>query len=121
MNRNYTTKEYLQKINLIRLVFPDAKITTDIIVGYPTESDADFNETAEFVKTVKFNSVHIFPYSPRNETAAARLKPITNSIVTQRFNILNNICKETEKNYSGKNNYSCGGNYSAKKIIRQVR
>jgi threonylcarbamoyladenosine tRNA methylthiotransferase MtaB len=92
MNRQYTTSEYLQKINLVRSAFPDAKISTDIIVGYPTETDADFTQTIEFVKTVKFDSVHIFPYSPRNGTMSAELKPITNSVVTKRFNTLKKIC-----------------------------
>jgi threonylcarbamoyladenosine tRNA methylthiotransferase MtaB len=91
MNRRYTTAEYLAKINLIRKYFKNAKISTDIIVGYPTETDEDFNATVAFVKTVQFDKIHIFPYSPRKGTKSAEIKPITNSLVTNRFNILNSL------------------------------
>jgi tRNA A37 methylthiotransferase MiaB len=93
MNRHYTAAEYLNKINLVRANFPNARISTDIIVGYPTETDGDFADTMEFVKKIKFSWGHIFPYSPRTGTAAAGLKPITNSIVTKRFNMLRAVCE----------------------------
>jgi threonylcarbamoyladenosine tRNA methylthiotransferase MtaB len=92
MNRRYTCAEYLGKVNTVRKSFPNARISTDIIVGYPTETDADFNATVEFVRAVKFDAVHIFPYSPRAGTAAAELKPLTNSLVTKRFNTLKALC-----------------------------
>jgi threonylcarbamoyladenosine tRNA methylthiotransferase MtaB len=88
MNRHYTAAEYLDKINTVRSIFPNAKIGTDIIVGYPTETAADFEQTCRLVKSVRFDNVHVFPFSPRAGTAAAKLKPIINRIVTERFNIL---------------------------------
>ena len=60
-------------MKLIRSHFPLAAITTDIIVGFPTETDEDFEETVEFVKRVGFSQLHIFPYSKRDGTAAAKL------------------------------------------------
>lgn len=93
MNRRYTSAEYLQKIDMVRESFPNAQISTDIIVGYPTETDADFNATVEFVRAVKFDTVHIFQYSPRKGTVAAELKPLTNSLVTKRFNTLKAVCR----------------------------
>lgn len=71
MNRNYTSDEYLDKINIIRKILPKASITTDIIVGFPGETEEEFKETMEFVKTVKFSDVHVFKFSKREGTKAA--------------------------------------------------
>jgi len=73
MNRKYTTAQFLQSVKLIRKYFPLAGITTDIIVGFPTETDEDFEETLAFVEQVKFSQLHIFPYSKRSGTASAKL------------------------------------------------
>ncbi len=97
MNRNYTSLEYIQKIQKIREVFLNAKISTDIIIGYPTESEEDFNSTIQAVQKIKFDSIHIFPFSPREGTPAYNLKPITNSIVTKRFEILKNLLNNKNK------------------------
>ncbi len=71
MNRKYNTKIYFEKINLIRSVFPDVGLTTDVIVGFPGESDKDFHDSMDFCKKVGFSRMHIFPYSPRQGTPAA--------------------------------------------------
>ena len=74
MNRHYSKEEFLEKVNLIRSYFPNAGITTDIIIGFPSETDADFNESLEFVKQANFSEMHIFPFSPREGTVAAKMK-----------------------------------------------
>ena len=88
MNRHYTTEEYLEKVNLIRKYFPDAGITTDIIVGFPTETEDDFNETLEFVDKVKFSDIHPFPFSPRSGTVAYKMQDIAPQIKKERLNKL---------------------------------
>ena len=73
MNRKYDKKYYLDKINKIREIRPDMAFTTDVIVGFPLESDCDFNETIAFVKEVSFAGGHVFPYSRRNGTPASQM------------------------------------------------
>lgn len=80
MNRHYTKEEYLEKVNLIRKYFKNAGITTDVIVGFPTETDEDFEESLEFARAVNFSEMHIFPYSKRNGTVAASLKNIAKNV-----------------------------------------
>ena len=65
MNRRYTTADYKEKVKLIRRYDPLAAITTDIIVGYPTEAEESFQNTLNFVKEVGFSDIHIFPFSAR--------------------------------------------------------
>jgi threonylcarbamoyladenosine tRNA methylthiotransferase MtaB len=91
MNRHYTTAEYLAKINLIRKYFPTARISTDIIVGFPTETDINFDRTLHFIKIINFDKVHIFPFSPRPKTAAFLMKPITNRIIKNRVDKLKSL------------------------------
>lgn len=88
MNRHYTTAAYAAMIANVRAHFPQAYLATDIIVGYPTETDADFQTTVAFVQKIGFDKLHIFPFSPRPGTPAAALKPITNAVVTRRYEIL---------------------------------
>lgn len=71
MNRKYTAEGYLEKIKLIRSYYPDAGITTDIIVGFPGESEEEFEETLALVREIGFSKIHIFRYSPRKGTPAA--------------------------------------------------
>lgn len=79
MNRHYDTAAYLQKAELIRRYFPDAGITTDVIVGFPTEDEEMFAETCGFVRRVGFSDIHIFPYSARKGTAAAKLPQVNDA------------------------------------------
>lgn len=74
MNRKYSKKEVEKSIELIRKIYPDAAITTDIIVGFPGETEKEFNETYEFLKKIKFSKMHIFKYSKRQGTKAAVLE-----------------------------------------------
>lgn len=73
MNRRYTTAEYKALVESIRQVFPDAAITTDIMVGFPGETEAEFEDSLAFVREIGFAHVHVFPYSPREGTRAAAM------------------------------------------------
>lgn len=88
MNRHYTAEEYIEKVDLIRSYFPDAGITTDIIVGFPTETDKDFVNTLKLVERVKFSDIHPFPFSPRQGTVAYKMQDLSADIKKQRLNQL---------------------------------
>ena len=91
MNRKYTTAEYKTGVDTIREHFPSAYISTDVIVGYPTETEDDFNQTLEFVNQIKFSKVHVFPFSIRTGTVAANLPPLQPSIITERAKRLSSL------------------------------
>lgn len=84
MNRHYTAGEYLDKVNLIRKYFPDCAITTDLICGFPTETDENFQATLDFIEKVGFAQMHIFGYSPRGGTVAQRYKLLPAQTVKER-------------------------------------
>ncbi|HIE28986.1 TPA: tRNA (N(6)-L-threonylcarbamoyladenosine(37)-C(2))-methylthiotransferase MtaB [Candidatus Poribacteria bacterium] len=71
MGRRYTVEEYACLVGKIRATFPDVGITTDIMVGFPSETDAQFNDTYNFIKEMAFSRLHVFRYSPRRGTPAA--------------------------------------------------
>jgi tRNA-2-methylthio-N6-dimethylallyladenosine synthase len=73
MRRTYTRTKYLELVDRIRATSPDIAITTDIIVGFPGESDADYRQTCELVEQVGFDNAFVFKYSPRKDTVAAEL------------------------------------------------
>lgn len=99
MNRHYTPKSFFESVKKLREIFVNPAITTDIIVGFPGETDEEFQETVKFVKRVKFASLHIFPYSKREGTVAARYKDINGKIKKQRVAILDKLNKQLKKNY----------------------
>lgn len=72
MNRHYTTAQYMEIVNGLRTAFPDTAVTTDIMVGFPGETDEEFQKTAEFVKKADFADAHVFMYSQRRGTPAAK-------------------------------------------------
>ncbi len=74
MNRKYDINYYIHKIKQIRDVRPTMAITTDIIVGFPGETDNDFNETIKVINEIQFTSIHVFPYSKRDKTKAATME-----------------------------------------------
>ena len=94
MNRHYTAEEYEELANKLRSTFDDATITTDVLVGFPTESEEDFKTTCEFVKRIGFEKVHVFPYSVREGTVAAKMEQHTNAIKDKRAA---DLIKVTEK------------------------
>ena len=71
MRRRYSTSQFASSVELVRQMYPDAGITTDIIVGFPGESDDDFTGSLQFATTMRFSGIHAFPYSPRPGTSAA--------------------------------------------------
>ena len=73
MNRIYTTEHYLGLVEKLRKAVPEIEITTDIIVGFPGETDEDFEETLNFIKKVKFNGAYTFKYSTRKSTVAEKM------------------------------------------------
>ena len=99
MNRHYTAEEYAEKVDLIRKFFPDAGITTDIIVGFPTETDEDFIDTVKLVDRVKFSDIHPFPFSPRSGTVAFKMKDLPPEIKKERLNRLLELKAERKKNF----------------------
>ena len=99
MNRHYSTREYLNKVNLIRKYFPQANITTDLIVGYPTETDKDFDVTLNFVKQVGFGNIHFFAYSSRPGTRAGALPQVNGETIKERENKLKEVVEELRQNY----------------------
>lgn len=85
MNRRYTTAQYRQAANTLREVLSDVALTTDVIVGFPGETDSDFAASYAFAEEMGFAKIHVFPYSPKKGTpAAARKDQISNEIKIQR-------------------------------------
>ena len=102
MNRHYTTAEFLDKIALIRKYFPEAAITTDIIVGFPTETEALFEETYKTCQKAQFADMHIFPFSLRSGTAAEKLKNVATN-VPERVKKLTELKQEFKRQFVEKN------------------
>lgn len=101
MNRKYTKEEYLNLVMRIRNARPDINLTTDVIVGFPSETEDDFKECIVFCKECKFSKIHVFPYSKREGTAAAKMKDqIDNSIKKKRARELIKIDEELQHNYN---------------------
>lgn len=103
MNRKYDLKYYEEKIKKIRLIRPDISITTDIIVGFPYETDKLFNETLEFSRKMNFSKIHVFPYSIRLGTSAANMpNQVDESIKKERVKKLMDLSGTMEKEYYNK-------------------
>lgn len=99
MNRHYTPAQFYESVERIRRYFPLACISTDVIVGYPEETDEEFNDTVEFIKKVKFSSLHIFQYSHRTGTVASKLPDIAPEIKQARFEVLNKLKQELQATF----------------------
>lgn len=106
MNRKYTREKYFDIISEIREKLPDCGITTDIMVGFPTETEADFLDTLELVKRVRFSNAFTFVYSPRKGTVAAGMEQLPASVkkgrITELVALQNAITKEISETYVGK-------------------
>lgn len=95
MKRRYTREEYADRINTLRKYIPNLTLTTDILIGFPHETDQDFEDSCEFVQTLNFNKLHIFPYSDRTGTAASKMiEKIHPDIMKERKKILSDIDKK---------------------------
>jgi len=97
MNRGYTAKHYLKLAAKLRQIVPGCNLTTDIIVGFPKETKADFKKTCDLVKKIKFNSAYIFKYSPRPPALSSKLK---DNVTQQEKERRNHILLELIKKYS---------------------
>ena len=103
MNRKYDLKYYEDKINRIRSIRPDISITTDIIVGFPYETDELFNSTLDFAKKMNFSKIHVFPYSKREGTSAASMpNQVDDKVKKMRVKKLMELSDKLEKEYYDK-------------------
>ena len=107
MNRKYTKERYLEQVEMIRRILPDVSITTDIIVGFPGETEEDFLDTVDVVRKAKFDSAYTFIYSKRTGTPAAKMdNQVPEDVVKDRFNrlleVVNEVSHEHIKRYEGK-------------------
>ncbi len=100
MNRRYTAEEFEVIVNRLRSYYDDVILTTDIIVGFPGETDEEFNDTYEYLKRINFYKMHVFKYSPRKGTKAAEMKnQISGDIKEVRSKALLNLSDENEIRY----------------------
>lgn len=99
MNRKYDTNRFREIVNKIREARPDIALTTDVIVGFPTETDEEYIKSKEFIKEINFAKLHVFPYSVRNNTKAALMPQLADSIKKKRASDLIRLSDELEKNY----------------------
>lgn len=100
MNRKYTTKEFQQIVERLRKAYQDVILTTDIIVGFPQESEEEFEKTYQFLENIKFYKMHLFKYSPRKGTKAAQMKgQIDGKIKEERSQKLIELSNKNQKEY----------------------
>lgn len=138
MNRKYLTPYFLDKVEKIREIRPDISLTTDVIVGFPGETEEDFLDTINFCKEIKFSKIHVFPYSRRKGTKADLMdEQIPENIKKERVKRLIEVSNNLEQQYldsfisknvsvlieENKNGYSIGhtGNYLKVKILGDIK
>lgn len=107
MNRKYTTARYKEATEILRKYYPNVNFTTDVIVGFPGETDEEFNQTYKFLKEIEFYKMHIFKYSPRKGTVAEKLSnQVDGNIKEERskklIELSNNMQNEKNSQYIGK-------------------
>ena len=99
MNRHYTTAEYESAVDLIREYYPNAAITTDIIVGFPTETEEQFVASMNFAKRIGFSDIHCFPYSSRKGTVAGKWQVLSKTVLTDRAKRMGEVKNQLIKDY----------------------
>ena len=107
MNRKYTTYRYKESTEILRKYYPNVSFTTDVIVGFPGETDEEFDKTYEFLRSIDFYRMHVFKYSPRRGTVAEKMQnQINGNIKEERSNKLIELSNQNEnkhnKEYIGK-------------------
>lgn len=107
MNRKYTAEDYINKINILYKLVPDCAVTTDLIVGFPGETEEDFEATLDLVKKVNFSSAFTFVYSKREGTVAAKMENQIPEDVSKRriiklIELVNSLTREHSSKYVGK-------------------
>ena len=101
MNRRYTIEEFKERVKLLRKAYPRVSLTTDVIVGFPGETDEEFNITYENLEEIKFYKMHIFKYSPRKGTRAAVMpNQINGNVKEERSRKLIELSDKNEKEYN---------------------
>lgn len=108
MNRKYTKEQFKEIITKIRNEIPDIAIATDIIAGFPTETDADFQETLDLIKEIKPDSVYISKYWPMRQTKAAEMKQLPRDVIEERSRQVHDTFLETNEQ---KNKQFIGNQY----------
>lgn len=100
MNRKYTSEQFIDKLQRIRKSLPNIALTTDVIVGFPGETNEEFEETIETIKQSDFNMLHVFPFSAREGTVAYKMKDqIHPNVKKERVHILLDLSKELWNHY----------------------
>lgn len=99
MNRKYNKETFKKKVDLIRSYYPNAGITTDIIVGFPGETEEDHESTVQYLKDLKLSRIHIFPYSIRKGTKAADMEQVDGNIKIRRKNELEKLGEELQAEF----------------------
>ncbi len=101
MNRRYTTTQFKEITERLRNAFPNVNLTTDIIVGFPGETEEEFNKTYKFLEEIKFYKMHIFQYSPRKGTRAANMpNQVPSNIKEKRSKMLIDLSDNNEEFYN---------------------
>ena len=101
MNRHYNTEEFKNAVNVLKETYPNVALTTDVIVGFPGETDEEFEKTYKFLKEIDFYMMHIFKYSPRKGTAASKMpNQIDNRIKEERSKKLIELSKNNQKRHN---------------------
>lgn len=99
MNRRYTPEEYAALVEQIRLRFPDASFTTDIMVGFPNETEEEFAESMAFAEQIGFSRIHVFQYSPRQGTPAAKMEQIPDAVKHERADRMKALGERLAREY----------------------
>ncbi len=101
MKRHYSAGDYQRSVSLIRSLVPEAAITTDVIAGFPGETEVEFEESYDFCRQVGFARTHVFPYSPRQETQAAQMpNQVRYKVKKQRSQRMLALAEESAENFS---------------------
>lgn len=122
MNRRYTAAQYLEKVETLKKYVPDCAITTDIIVGFPGETDEDFNDTINLVKKVNFHSAFTFVYSKRDGTVAAKMEnqvpeEVSKARIMELVDTVNGLTRKHSLRYVGKQTEILCEDYDAKRGV----
>ncbi len=120
MNRKYTSADYIKKIEILKKYVPDCAVTTDLIVGFPNESEQDFNDTLNLVKKVGFASAFTFVYSKREGTVAAKMdgqipEEVSKTRIMKLIELVNSQTREQTSHYIGKTVEILCEDYDAKR------
>src|SRR5699024_4548372 len=101
MRRKYSAEYYAEKVKKIKKALPGLAITSDVIVGFPGETEEEFMETYQFIKDIGFSELHVFPYSPRTGTPAAKMdKQVGKDLKKDRVNKMIVLSEQLAKQYA---------------------